>query len=256
MPKVETPRTRRSIRQARSSVTPIPLALEPTENVLNDGQTPPENATPIPQCTDAPSGSEQNLYPWRHPAELEFIEPEDWDENQIIAYLYKNGFSIPARDTTPPSSMPWVKISTCGGEIITLPRGYRIPLMFAAKFQWESLRVVTTSSMRRDDWEACKFDILHVARLCSKFLEEARSAEAAGRMDRTWRCPMFDRTLVRYYRRWLVSREEFVKGFWLEFDEEEFETDILKRGAFYTTLICVALSNGACRLEHFCPEGS
>jgi hypothetical protein len=33
-----------------------------------------------------------------------------------------------------------------------LPRGYRIPLMFVAKFQWESLRLVLTSERPEGEW--------------------------------------------------------------------------------------------------------
>jgi hypothetical protein len=119
--------------------------------------------------------------------------------------------------------------------------------MFSAKFMWESLKLVLESPTRMEDWEECKFDILHVARLCSRFLGEARKAEALGvevekdrnpkrrgkgGMSKTWRCATFDRTLIRYYRRWLVSREEFVRDFWVEFDEEEFECDVLQRSMF------------------------
>lgn len=180
-------------------------------------------------------------FKWRHPAELEYIEPSDWDESRIINYLCINAaFSLPPRDPLT-SSFPWVKVipRNPNDSPITLPRGYRIPLMFTAKFMWESLKLVLESPTRAEDWDECKFDILHVARLCSRFLAEARNAEAIGGeekkqggMSRTWRCATFDRTLIRYYRRWLVSREEFVRDFWVEFDEEEFQIDVLKRGEF------------------------
>lgn len=41
---------------------------------------------------------------------------------------------------------------------------------------------------------------------------------------------MFDRVLVRVWRRWLVHREEFVRGFWREFGEEEFGGDVTRLG--------------------------
>jgi hypothetical protein len=185
----------------------------------------------IPAHTKPPIGPQHDPYPWKHCAELDFIEPKDWGDGQILAYLFENGFSIPGRDGASPSSIPLFELSTRKGGIITLPRGYRIPLMFVAKFQWQSLQLVVTSPRRKEDWTACKFDILHVSRLCAKLLEEARSVHAAGKMDKTWRCTTFDRTLVRYYRRWLVSRDRYLRDFWLEFHEEEFETDVLKRGA-------------------------
>lgn len=37
-----------------------------------------------------------------------------------------------------------------------LPRGYRIPLMFVAKFQWESLRLVLTSERPEGEWDEFK----------------------------------------------------------------------------------------------------
>jgi hypothetical protein len=160
--------------------------------------------------------------------------------------------SIPPRDPLT-TSFPWVKIAPRdpNDEPITIPRGYRIPLMFAAKFMWESLKLVLESPTRTEDLEECKFDILHMARLCSRFLAEAKRAglmdaeqenkkkrrRRKGGMSRTWRCATFDRTLIRYYRRWLVSREEFVRDFWIEFDEEEFEVDVLERGTFLCHLL-------------------
>ena len=104
-----------------------------------------------------------------------------------------------------------------------------MPLMFVTKFQWQSLRHVMVSPTKDQEFEDCKFDILHVGRLLTLFLEEARRVKGKkGSMERSWRCATFDRALVRYYRRWLLSSEEYVRGFWLEFGEEEFENDILK----------------------------
>ena len=41
---------------------------------------------------------------------------------------------------------------------------------------------------------------------------------------------MFDRALIRFYRKWMVCREWSVKKFWEEFDEEEYTLDVLKFG--------------------------
>ena len=41
-------------------------------------------------------------------------------------------------------------------KVTYLPRGYRIPLMFVAKFQWESLRLVLTSERPEGEWEEFK----------------------------------------------------------------------------------------------------
>ena len=87
--------------------------------------------------------------------------------------------------------------------------------MFAAKFMRESLKLVLELLMHTEDWEECKFDILHVARLCLRFLGEAKRAGLIdgeqenktkrrrwrnGGMSRMWRCETFNRMLIRYYR--------------------------------------------------------
>ncbi|KAG5650302.1 hypothetical protein H0H81_012684 [Sphagnurus paluster] len=167
--------------------------------------------------------------PWQHPDELTYIQPENWSQATLVADLCDHGFSVPARP--PPSAAatsPFTTITKVNGTTTVVPKGYRLPLMFAMKFQWESLRLVLTSPLRDAEWDDYKFDILHVSRLCRRFLEEAEAAMAEQGMDRLWRSPMFDRALTRYYRRWLVSREEFLRDFWKEFGEEEYQRDAVK----------------------------
>lgn len=238
MPRAATPssRSRRSARQTKSAHSKRPVSAvpqgavkgvkgEPNEATLDDAQL----TITIPSRSKPPPILLNRRRPWKHPDELEYIKPDDWDEDQIIGYLCKNGFSIPPRLSHAQS--PWCEITDRNGDITIVPRGYRLPLMFAAKFQWESLRLVMTSATRNEEWDDYKFDILHVSRLCNGFMEQARTAMSMSGMDKSWRCPMFDRALTRYYRRWLVNREEFVRDFWLEYKEEEYERDILKGGA-------------------------
>ncbi|KAF9457290.1 hypothetical protein BDZ94DRAFT_254155 [Collybia nuda] len=237
MPRAATPssRSRRTGRKTRSAPTKRATAKapsataegeevkkEPKDAALADSQ---QTISPPPPTKHSPILSNRRR-PWKHPDELEYIKPEDWDEDQIIGFLCKNGFSVPRRLSHAQS--PWCEVTDRNGDAITVPRGYRLPLMFAAKFQWESLRLVMTSAKRNEEWDDYKFDILHVSRLCKVFLEQAKAAMGTAGMDRSWRCPMFDRALTRYYRRWLVNREEFVRDFWLEYKEEEYERDILK----------------------------
>ncbi|KAF8990981.1 hypothetical protein BDQ17DRAFT_338192 [Cyathus striatus] len=40
---------------------------------------------------------------------------------------------------------------------------------------------------------------------------------------------MFDRVLTRYWWGWMVNREEFMRAFWMEFKEEEYERDVCRR---------------------------
>ncbi|KAG6876153.1 hypothetical protein C0992_000663 [Termitomyces sp. T32_za158] len=166
--------------------------------------------------------------PWNHPDELEYVRPHSWLESTLISCLLDTAFSVPPRHPSG-SADPYCVVVGCSGSLTTIPKGYRLPLMFAMKFQWESLRLVLTSPQRDDEWETYKFDILHVSKLCTQFLSHARQAMANNTMDKMWRCPMFDRALTRYYRRWLVNREEFLMLFWKEFGPEEYEEDILKK---------------------------
>ncbi|KAH0578213.1 hypothetical protein H2248_003995 [Termitomyces sp. 'cryptogamus'] len=179
--------------------------------------------------------------PWKHPDELEYIRPHSWFDSTLIAHLLDNAFDVPPRHP-PRSSDPWCVVTNRNGSTTIVPKGYRLPLMFAMKFQWESLRLVLTSQQREEEWKDYKFDFLHVSRLCASFLKEAQEAMASNGMDKMWRSPMFDRALTRYYRRWLVNREEFLMWFWKEFEEEEYAGDVLKKGflrsiIFYRQLI-------------------
>lgn len=121
--------------------------------------------------------------------------------------------------------------------------------MFVAKFQWASLKLVLTSGQREKEWSDYKFDILHLSRLCERFFSEAQKACQHGvieippikskaaeiqadpeTMTRRWRCPTFDRALARYNKNWLISREEFLRDFYIEFEDEEYAKDVLKIG--------------------------
>jgi hypothetical protein len=118
------------------------------------------------------------------------------------------------------------------GSDVTLPRGYRLPLLWVSKFLWTSVALVlgAEADIRQREWANAKFEILHVARLCTTLVSGARAALDNGGIDRGWRCAAFDRALRRYWHRWLVMRDEFVRDFWREFGEEEYEGDVLKLG--------------------------
>ncbi|KAG6830485.1 hypothetical protein H0H92_000492 [Tricholoma furcatifolium] len=181
--------------------------------------------------------------PWKHPDELPYIRPE-WTESEFHTYLFENAFSVHGRTHR---EDPWCAItlppslrtkgtseegdgSGSGSTRVVVPKGYRLPLMFAISFQWESLKLVMSSRSRDEEWEDYKWDILHVSRLCHAFLEAACKAGGRGTtMNKTWRCPLFDRAITRYYRRWLVNRDEFLHAFWEEFGKEEYEEDVCKK---------------------------
>lgn len=127
--------------------------------------------------------------------------------------------------------------------------------MFTAKFQWESLRLVMTSASPHKEWEEYKYDILHVSRLCARFLEEARNAQYAAGFDEGWRSKMFDRALTRYYRRWLVNRPEFLKDFWREFGEKEYTKDVLQHGGMSFLSSVSQFNYSSNRLDSICAKG-
>jgi hypothetical protein len=117
-------------------------------------------------------------------------------------------------------------VITSKDGITTVPRGYRVPLLFLAKVQWESLKLLLTSA--RSLWDIIKYDLLHLARLCTQFLAKARNV---AHMKRQWRDPMFDRPLTRFFNGWLGCRDLFMLDFYNEFKEEEYKDDMLSRSA-------------------------
>ncbi|KAJ7617064.1 hypothetical protein FB45DRAFT_222174 [Roridomyces roridus] len=182
-------------------------------------------------------------YGWRHPDELPYISDgvgnAGWNDAAIMHFVSSSSaFSIPERTER---TDPWVRVLV-GDEEVVLPRGYRIPLMWASYFLWTSVRLILTAApdIRRQEWEQARWEILHLARLCAGLFDAAREAVASspmepttlsgrggnkarmGGMPRTWRHPPFDRVLLRHHREWLVMRDKYVELFWNDYQEEEF----------------------------------
>ncbi|KAJ7078160.1 hypothetical protein B0H15DRAFT_954718 [Mycena belliarum] len=186
---------------------------------------------PVP--TPLPVANHRSPRSWRHPDELPYIRTagKAWHDMTIMRFLCAHAFSIPPRSTR--TLDPWVAVRCVDGSEVDLPRGYRLPLLWVARFQWTSLQLVLTAdaAIRQREWDNTKFEILHIARLCAVLLEKARlQMEEDGAIERGWRCAQFDRALRRYWYDWLIMRDEFVRDFWREFGEEEFQTDVLKLG--------------------------
>ncbi|KAJ7143600.1 hypothetical protein C8R43DRAFT_1014699 [Mycena crocata] len=163
---------------------------------------------------------------WRHPAELDYIGPKHpsagmWSDYSIITYLVRTAISIPPRSDS--RSDPWVVVTNDGGNT-TLPRGYRVPLLWLAKVQWETTKLLLTKG--RPLWDHLKFDILHLARLTTQFLSKARSE---ARIKRQWRDITFDRVITRFFNGWMGCRDVFVSDFYQEFKDEEYKDDVLAR---------------------------
>ncbi|KAK0201372.1 hypothetical protein DFS33DRAFT_1346702 [Desarmillaria ectypa] len=154
---------------------------------------------------------------WQNPAELDYIDASSMSKATIIEYLITHSFSVP------PKRNMWATITSADETTTVIPGGYRIPLLFAAHFQWTSLRLVLDSG----EWDQFKSGILHISRICDKFLEEARSAMRRG-MVKGWRCPTFDRLLVRYRLCYLLSDPDSVREFHEMYGEVEYANDAVK----------------------------
>lgn len=184
--------------------------------------TAPPKADPLPS----------NATPWRHPDELPFVRRDDWTQELMIDYLARKTFTVPL--SVPRSKDPFFTITPRNGQAVMIPRRYRIPVLFLAKFQWESIRIVLTASDPVTDWNNCKYEIIHISRICQHFFDAARGAaemKGSGALSRTWRCPLIDRVLVRFWNHWFLSEESWLKAFYKEFGEEDYEQDILEKGA-------------------------
>ncbi|KAJ6534143.1 hypothetical protein B0H19DRAFT_1185380 [Mycena capillaripes] len=223
MPRIGTTPMRRAKRDSqqrtslggRTNATPISTASESISA--------PVKLEPGPTAIPAPPTTPKT---WRHPDELLFIRTagKTWDDMTIVRFLRANVLSIPPRTTS--TIEPWVLVRCADGTEVALPRAYRVPLLWVVKFLWMSVALV----LKWDEWEEKKLDLLHVARLISTLIGGARAAIDNGGIERGWRCAAFDRALRRYWHRWLVMRDEFVRDFWREFEEEEYESDVLKLG--------------------------
>ncbi|KAJ7804836.1 hypothetical protein B0H14DRAFT_2611994 [Mycena olivaceomarginata] len=126
------------------------------------------------------------------------------DRLQYLRFLLYTAISIPPRPASTRGASPFVFVLCRGGTEVALPRKYRLPLLWVQKFMWQSVPLVQPLV----SWNHGKWDVLHVARL-------ARSRERG--VTESWRYPTFDRALLRYWHRWLLSRDGFVEDFWKEF---------------------------------------
>ncbi|KAJ7162763.1 hypothetical protein C8R43DRAFT_1233364 [Mycena crocata] len=241
MPRVDTTPVRQAKRNARQRLSHGGPSSSSARTAASSARRSAGESISAPvvkrEVTPTPIPAATNLRPdnkgWRHPDELQYIRSggKKWDDMAIVRFLRANAFGLPPR--SPTTTEPWVHVQCADGTTVHLPRGYRLPLMWVATYLWTSLKLVLTAhaAIRQREWDSTKFEILHILRLCAELLGKARAqTESGGVMERSWRCPAFDRALRRYWYEWLISRDEFIRDFWREFGEEEFEGDILKLG--------------------------
>ncbi|KAJ7826787.1 hypothetical protein B0H14DRAFT_1244373 [Mycena olivaceomarginata] len=251
MPRADTTPTRRAKRDARQPVTQklartaASVRAEALARLNSNGggsisapaivkrEPVPDVMPSAPKTSVSVSASPQRG--WRHPDELAYIRSagKTWPDIAIARFVAANAFGLPPRGTH--TMDPWVHVrcrsADGAGSEVVLPRGYRLPLLWVAKYLWTSVQLVLTATpaIRQREWDAAKFEILHIARLCAGLLAAAKAQmDEGGVIDRGWRCPLFDRALHRYWHEWLIMRDEFVRDFFREFGEEEFQRDVLK----------------------------
>lgn len=152
---------------------------------------------------------------------------KEWSDDELLSHLCSKAFTIPPRDYSP--SAPFVYVRTEDGVVTTLPHGYRIPLMFVARYQWETI-FRTLSLQNRRQWEAGRDELFHLSRLCHALFSKARAKAESSGMEKGWRCVMFDRLLTRFYKGWPVSSPAKLEAFISHFSSKEYDRDVLKNG--------------------------
>ncbi|KAF7329966.1 hypothetical protein MKEN_00260600 [Mycena kentingensis (nom. inval.)] len=213
--------TRPLARTAASVKAALAAAAAATASVSAPVAGPSSNGTPaaVPAA-------------YYHPDELPYMT-SGWSDMAIIHFLAGSVFSIGPRPehTTDAFIGVTLRARPDVGEIL-IPRSYRLPLLWVAKYAWTSLRIVMTSGadILQTEWDNTKYELLHIARLYTTLLNAAREfAASVGAMDKSWRCAPFDRALRRYWHKWLLQQDKFVVDFLKEFGEDEYaENDVLK----------------------------
>ncbi|KAJ7758955.1 hypothetical protein DFH07DRAFT_447380 [Mycena maculata] len=244
MPRVDTTPARRTKRDAQrlshgggartAASVRAAAAAKASTSAHGSISAPIVKREPVPTRIPSPKPAHGSPTSWRHPDELQYIRSlrsggQTWDDMAILRFLVANAFSVPPR--SPTATEQWVHIRCADGAQVLLPRSYRLPLLWVAKYQWTSVQLVLTahSAIRQREWDSAKFEILHIARLCAGLLAKARAQmDEGGAMERGWRCALFDRALHRYWHDWLIMRDEFVRDFFREFGEAEYREDVLK----------------------------
>lgn len=164
----------------------------------------------------------------------------------LIEYLVNNAITVPARDYNP--SAPFVHIKFAAsqggndeGEVavttVSLPHGYRLPLMFVTKYMWATaLRTLPSEK----EWKGVRGNIIHLCRLCENLFRRAHAKALQGGMEKGWRCIMFDRLLARFYKHWDKSNPSAIIGFAKTHGLKEYDRDVLKHGTH--SRMCATLS--------------
>ncbi|KAJ7877561.1 hypothetical protein B0H14DRAFT_2712665, partial [Mycena olivaceomarginata] len=193
---------------SRRAIMAIPSA-EPLSPVASKAAQSDSVLSPTADKLHAISSS-----PSAHPygmmiAPLEYVGPHHqtahkWTDTEILAYMVDNAFTVPSRNADHKQTA-WV-VKT------VVPCGYRIPLLWLGKVQWDCLKLLLTTARRH--WDNLKWDVFHIARVSGEFLAEARRQV---NMKGVYRDIAFDRAMA------------LCMGLYREFRNGEYEDDILQR---------------------------
>ncbi|KAF7314694.1 hypothetical protein MKEN_00943300 [Mycena kentingensis (nom. inval.)] len=179
----------------------------------------------FPNSAREPDPNQPPRAAWRNEEELEYVgqhsaQAPSWTDFRIVSFLVETALTIPPKSES--RSDPWVTVTQTNGTTTTVPRGYRVPLLWIQRVLWESLKLALTSG--KVLWPWIKWDLLHIGRLTNDFLLKARSEV---KMKRQWRHPRFDRPMTRFFNGWMGCREVFMWDFYKEFKDLEYQDDIL-----------------------------
>ena len=182
---------------------------------------PPTSAEVGPKTRVVLSTNERDKYV-RPKSELEYLRP-DWSDERFIEYLQSHAFDVP-----PSSPDSLVHIQSVDGRVTAIPRAYRLPLLIVACDLWSCFEDLIL--YEHEFWDSHKFDFLHLSRLCTTLLSQARVAAHTGTLDGSWRCLTLDRFLTRIYLHWFSNWDEWLAKFSKDWGEQIYARNPLKKG--------------------------
>ncbi|KAJ3802195.1 hypothetical protein GGU11DRAFT_740916 [Lentinula aff. detonsa] len=180
---------------------------------------------------------------WKHPAELIYSTGTHWTNKKLIYYCIANALSV-----NPPSlTMPGVCSVSGGKKTVVLSDRYRIPIIYASRWQWAKLKELMTAADEEQTlrWSEAKYEVLHIARVWKILTDERPSADTLywcypswreQRLEdlKEWRCHTLDRVLTRFRMDCFSSEPSRVEKFWEEYQGSEYSKDVLEFGTGFS----------------------
>jgi len=177
--------------------------------------------------------------------ELSFLEPDlpylshiEWSLEQLMEFVVHSALiTVPSKP-----AHPHVKFFTCTtytGETCTLPIRYRIPLLYCLQRIWNTIKSVL---LNHHEIHPEHFQLLHLVRLVNELIRTSDEAMENGGVGSHWRCPPFDRMLLRFKHLCFSLDPETTTNFDSQFQSNS-KTDLNARDVLLTSqfllLTCV-----------------